>query len=79
MAKSSTTVMTDQGPAATVLVACIDREIGFREKSYPRWVKQGKLTAGEADRQLYLMRAVRARLLAGESWRRKLAELGVTI
>ena len=25
-------------------LACIEREIGFRVKCYPRWVKQGKLT-----------------------------------
>lgn len=41
-------------------VACVQREIGFREKLYPRWVKDGKLTQGNADLELARMRAVLA-------------------
>lgn len=48
------------------LVACVEREIGFREKVYPRWVNSAppKLTQAVADLELGRMRAVRDRLLA---------------
>lgn len=73
--------MTDLlGPPATEqLVACIDREIAFRGRVYPRWVAAKKLSQATADEQMELMRAVRERLVQSESWRRKLAEFGVTI
>jgi hypothetical protein len=73
--------MTDLlGPPATEqLVACIDRELSFRARVYPRWVAAKKLSQAAADEQVALMQAVRARLLESDSWRRKLAELGVTI
>lgn len=46
-------------------IACVDRELGIREKVYPRWVKQRppKLTAQQAEQELARMRAVRASLL----------------
>lgn len=39
-------------------IACITREIGFRERLYPRWVEQKKLTQAAADAELERMRAV---------------------
>ena len=39
-------------------IACVIREIGFRERFYPRWVLQGKLTQAAADTELARMRAV---------------------
>lgn len=39
-------------------IACIERELGFREKLYPRWVKSAKLTQENADQELERMRAV---------------------
>jgi hypothetical protein len=39
-------------------IACIERELGFREKLYPRWVKTAKLTQENADTELSRMRAV---------------------
>lgn len=66
-------------PATEQLVACVDREIAFRHRAYPRWVAAKKLTQATADEQMALMQAVRSRLLESDSWRRKLAELGVTI
>lgn len=69
-----------QAPISTeALVECIDREIGFRRRVYPRHVAAGKLTQDAADRQLLLMEAVRARVVESDGWRRRLAELGVTI
>ena len=44
-------------------IAAVDREIGMREKSYPRWVKDRKLTQKTADQELARMRAVRESLL----------------
>lgn len=43
-------------------IACIERELGFREKLYPRWVKSAKLTQENADVELERMRAVLASL-----------------
>lgn len=39
-------------------IACVRREIGFRQRLYPRWVKQEKLTQAAADRELAMMQAV---------------------
>lgn len=39
-------------------IACIEREIGFRERLYPRWVKSLKLTQAAADEELARMGAV---------------------
>ena len=43
-------------------IACIERELGFRQKLYPRWVTQGKLTKEAADVELERMDAVLASL-----------------
>ena len=39
-------------------IACIEREIGIRERIYPRWVDKGKLTQQAANLELERMRAV---------------------
>ena len=39
-------------------VACIEREIAMRERVYPRWVEQGRMTQSKADSELRIMRAV---------------------
>jgi hypothetical protein len=39
-------------------IACVEREVGFRERLYPRWVKAGKLTQATADDELSRMRGV---------------------
>jgi len=66
-------------PASIELVACVDRELALRRKHYPRWVASGKLTAVKAESEIALMEAVRERLVESDSWRRRLAEFGVTI
>ena len=43
-------------------IACVRREIQYRERVYPRWVAEGKMKPDAADRQLALMRAVLGRL-----------------
>ena len=47
----------------TDMIACIEREIGMRERVYPRWVEQKKLLQATADQELARMRAVRDLLL----------------
>lgn len=46
-----------------IQVACVEREIGFRQRVYPRWVQQGKMTQGKMDEELERMFAVRESLL----------------
>ena len=36
----------------------VEREIRQRERVYPRWVADGRMTQAAADRQLGVMRAV---------------------
>ena len=48
-------------------VTCVEREIGLREKVYPRWVAAGRLSQTKADQELELMRAVLATLRAIET------------
>lgn len=43
-------------------VACVKREIGYRERVYARWVSDGKMTKRKADFELAAMRAVLATL-----------------
>ena len=44
-------------------IDCVTREIGFREKLYPRWVSQNKLTQKTADLEIARMKAVRETLV----------------
>lgn len=39
-------------------IACVRREIGMRERVYPRWVDAGKMKQDAATRELTVMRAV---------------------
>lgn len=40
------------------MVACAEREVRMREKAYPRWVEQHKLTPKLADLELARMRSI---------------------
>lgn len=42
------------------ILACIDRELRYREVVFPRRVEAGKMSHLEARRELELMRVVRA-------------------
>lgn len=44
-------------------IAAVAREISFRERLYPRWVEQKKLTQKTADLEVARMRAVRETLV----------------
>ena len=40
------------------MISCVEREIGMRERVYPRWVEQKKMLQTTADQELARMRAV---------------------
>jgi hypothetical protein len=61
----------------TELVACIDREAKFRATTYPRWVREHKLTAPTADLERRRLAGVRARLVQSEAINRILPGLFV--
>ena len=44
-------------------IAAVAREISFRERLYPRWVEQKKLTQKTADMEIARMKAVRETLM----------------
>lgn len=52
-------------------IACVERELGMREKVYPRWVNKHppKMTPKTAEHELAAMRAVRESLIALRSQR----------
>lgn len=48
-------------------VACVRREIAMRERAYPRWVAQGRMTQEKANDELRAMRAVLSRLVNAQN------------
>lgn len=49
------------------LVRCVDREIGFRVRMYPRWVERHKMTQAVADLEMRRIRGVRERLVLADA------------
>lgn len=45
-------------PSLPDQIACVRREISMRERVYPRWVADKRMTQAHADRELAAMRAV---------------------
>ena len=45
-------------------IACVQRELGYRERVYARRVADGKMTQAKADDEIAAMRAVLATLEA---------------
>ena len=39
-------------------IDCVKREIGMRERTYPKWVQTRRLSQEQMDRELGRMRAV---------------------
>ena len=39
-------------------ILCVRREIGLRERVYPRWVAAGKMKADMAEREIAAMKSV---------------------
>lgn len=56
--------MSDQPISIEQQIACVRREIGYRERVYARRISDGKMTQKLADRELAAMRAVLATLEA---------------
>lgn len=53
----------EEGKSARVVsleeqIACVERELEFRSRVYPRWVADGKLKSGTAALEMERMRAV---------------------
>ena len=44
-------------------IICVRREIGMRERVYPRWVAAGKMKPHMAEREIAVMKAVLESLL----------------
>ena len=45
-------------------IACVEREIKMRQRVYPRWVEQERMTQRKADEEIESMQAVLATLKA---------------
>lgn len=43
-------------------IACVRREVGMRERVYPRWVQLGRMSQTQADKETVAMKAVLTRL-----------------
>jgi hypothetical protein len=39
-------------------IACLKREMAYRERFYPIWVAGGRMLASEADRELAVIKAI---------------------
>jgi len=60
--------MTDIIAAADKL-ACAERELKMRKRVYPRWIEDGRISAGKAAHEIAAMEAIVAdyqKLAAGE-------------
>lgn len=53
-------------PTTVELIACVEREIRFRERVYPRQIAGGRMSHARAEREIRMMRAVLERLRATE-------------
>lgn len=53
-----------------VQVECVRREISMRERCYPRWVSEHRMTQRKADEELAAMRAVLATVEAAAAAQR---------
>lgn len=39
-------------------LACAEREVGMRKRVYPAWVRAGRMTQADADREIAAMQAI---------------------
>ena len=51
-------------PSLADQIRAVKREISMRERVYPKWVRDSKMSQSEADYQIEVMRAVEKTLLA---------------
>ena len=52
-------------------IACVERELAFRARVYPRWVADKKMLQATSDREMLRMRAVLATLKLAQCAERK--------
>lgn len=45
-----------------VQITCVEREIGMRQRVYPRWIEAKRMTQKKADQEIADMQAVLATL-----------------
>ena len=43
---------------ATDKLACAEREVKMRERVYPRWIEDGRISAGKAAHEIATMKAI---------------------
>ena len=62
----------------TEQIASVEREIRMRERAYPRWIEQRRMTAKTAEHEISCMRAVLATLqrIAAREGHERAAALG---
>ena len=41
------------------MIKCVEREIGMRERVYPRWIEQKKMSQTKAEMEIATMKAIR--------------------
>ncbi len=59
-------------------IACIERELGYRRRVYPRRVAARQMTQANADREIERMEAVLARLKRiKDGWLDAVPDLGI--
>lgn len=56
-------------------VQCAKRELGFRERCYPRWVTERRMTQEKADKEIACMQAIIVTLERQRDALRRLGEL----
>ena len=39
-------------------IKCVQRELGLRQRLYPRWTSEGRMTADQAAKEINAMKAV---------------------
>lgn len=68
MADTTAPAANDGGPVSMAeLIRCVDRELGFRARVYPRWVEKRKMTQAVAELEIRRLRAVRDRLVLADA------------
>jgi hypothetical protein len=50
--------LSSEKVSLTEQIRCAERELGKRQKLYPKWVREGRLNSLQADRELAAMSAV---------------------
>lgn len=44
-------------------IDCVNREISFRKRLYPRWIESGKMSPGKAEYEIKVMESIKDSLM----------------